>query len=171
MARATAVWLLRNTKLTFDQIARSCGLHGLEIKRLEESDMEGENPLLNGQLTQAEIDRCSEDESALLSFNDPMAQFPSKRKERKYTPIAYRQDRPKAIAWLVKRYPLLSDSKIAKLIATTPKTIQAVRSGTHSLSEELQPHHPVLLGLCTEAQLEDAVRSLEDNQSKSSPAK
>ena len=95
--------------------------------------MEGENPLLNGQLTQAEIDRCSKDESTLLVFSDPMACFPAKKKERKYTPIAYRQDRPKAIAWLVKRYPLLSDSKIAKLIATTPKTIQAVRSALRIL--------------------------------------
>ena len=171
MARATAVWLLCNTKLTFEQIARSCGLHLLEIQRLDEGDLQGESPLLNGQLTQEELDRCSEDETAILAFRSPMAQFLPKKKERKYTPLAYRQDRPKAIAWLVKHYPLLSDNKIAKLIATTPKTIQAVRSGTHPLSEDLQAHHPVLLGLCTEEQLKSAVRSLEEASSKSTSPK
>lgn len=162
MARATAVWLLRNTTLTFEQIAQACDLHMLELNQLDNSNLQGENPLLNGQLDQEELNRCLNDEEGALTFRDPSAAVLKKKKERKYTPIALRQNRPKAIFWLVKNYPKLSDNKIARLLSTTAKTIQAVRDGTHPLSKELEPHHPVLLGLCTEEQMKAATQGLSE---------
>ncbi len=164
MSRATAVWLAQNTDLTDQQIGRSCGLHFLELKRLKEGGLQAENPLLNGQLTQEEIDRCLADEKATLVFQSPLQGLKKPGKERKYTPIARRQDRPKAIAWLIKHHPQLSNAQIASLIATTSKTIQAVKNRTHA-SEDIQPHHPVLLGLCTEKQLHDALDTVSVEKS------
>lgn len=167
MSKATAIWLLENTKLTGDQVARSCRLHILELKMLQNDVLQGENPLLNGQLSEEEISRCEADPKATLNFKDPLEGLkPFQKKERKYTPIAYRADRPKAILWLTKNYPDLKSEQIVRLLATTPKTIQAVKEGLHPLSSELQPHNPVLLGLCTESQLKAVLDALEESKSK-----
>ena len=165
MPRATAVWLIHHTSLTFRQIADSCGLHMLEVQALadgeEEATLQGENPLLNGQLTQNEIDRCTADESGVLVFRNPVAFLTPLKKERKYTPRAYRQDRPDAIAWLLKQYPELSDNQICRLITTTSKTILSIRQKIHPNMALIKPRHPVLLGLCTEKQLDEATRNLQ----------
>jgi hypothetical protein len=161
MPKATAVWLIENTSLTFQQIADSCDLHVLEVENLADSSLQGENPLLNGQLTQEEIDRCTADEKASLEFQDLSTPFLTKRKVAKYTPIAFRQDRPNGIAWIIKNHPTMSDATIAKLLATTLKTIKAIRDKTHSQSHIIKPTNPVILGLCTEEQLDAAVASIQ----------
>lgn len=158
MARSTALWLVRNTALKKEQIARSCGLHILEVRALETSALQGENPLLNGQLTAEEIQRCEADPTADLTFMNPLDKVTGK-KERRYTPLASRQDRPRGILWLVKNHPELSNGQIAKLLSTTTKTAQAIRDGTHPLVRELKPHNPVLLGLCTNEQLQQALNT------------
>lgn len=171
MSKATAVWLLEHTKLKPEQIARSCGLHVLELNMLAHDALQGESPILNGQLSEVEIERCEKDASATLHFEDPLKGLkPFQKKARRYTPIAYRADRPKAILWLLKNYPSLKDAHIMRLLATTQKTIQAVREGIHPLSQELQPHNPVLLGLCTEEQLQDVIAKVVPDE-KGEPAK
>lgn len=169
MPKATAIWLVENTTLTFRQIADSCGLHILEVQALADQEVEstlrGQNPILSGQLTASEIKRCEEDENSVLTFQDPIAMLlPKQKKERRYMPRAYRQDRPDAIAWVIKHYPKLSDNKICALLSTTPKTVQAIRQKTHVRTPHLKPRHPVLLGICTEKQLHDATYMLEKNE-------
>ncbi|MGL6187516.1 MAG: cell cycle transcriptional regulator TrcR [Holosporales bacterium] len=167
MPKATAVWLIDHTSLTFQQIAESCGLHTLEVQALADGQeegvfLQGQNPVMSGQLTQEEIKRCEQDEKALLNFQDPFSFVLSKqKKERRYMPRAYRQDRPDAIAWIIKHYPDLSDSKICKLLSTTAKTVQAIRQKTHIHTATIKPRHPVLLGLCTEKQLQEVVSTLK----------
>ena len=158
MARAIAVWLLRHTKLVPAQIARSCGLHELEISALRAGHLTGEDPTLSGQLAREEIKRCEADPNATLNFIDPMQSLGKKgRTERKYTSLAYRQERPRGILWLLQNHPELSKNKIAQLLATTPKTIQDLKDKTHSLSQTLKPANPVLLGLCSESELQEAL--------------
>lgn len=174
MPKATAIWLIDNTALTFQQIAESCGLHVLEVQALadgqEEGMLQGENPLRSGQLTPAEISRCEKDEEATLEFQDPLAfLLPKQKKERRYMPRAYRQDRPDAIAWVIKHYPELSDHKICKLLSTTPKTVQSIRQKTHLNSTSIKPRHPVLLGLCTEKQLHEVTHMLRQPDTHEGP--
>jgi hypothetical protein len=175
MPKATAIWLVDNTALTFAQIAHACDLHILEIQALadgqDETMLQGENPLRNGYLTAVEIARCEKDETAVLQFQDPLATLlPQRKKERRYMPRAYRQDRPDAIAWVIKQYPDLSDHKICKLLSTTPKTVQAVRQKTHVNSTTIKPRHPVLLGLCTELQLREATHLLREADTPEIPS-
>jgi hypothetical protein len=164
MPKATAVWLIHNTKLTFRQIADSCGLHILEVENLDEQNLRGENPIYNGQLTWEEIERCHADENARLTFQDPAAAFLKNKKSRKYTPLAVRQDRPDAIAWLLRNHPELSDNQICKLISTTSKTIQAIRNKTHARHAQIKPTNPVILGLCSEEQLSALLQSASSNR-------
>jgi len=160
MPKATAIWLVRNTQLTHDQVAQSCGLHALEVKMLERESFQGENPLLNGQLTEEELRRCEADSGAVLSFQNPLGGLKlAQKKEKRYTPVAYRQDRPRAVLWFVKKHPEIPDTALVSFLNTTLKTIQSVRDGTHRLLSELKPGHPVLLGLCTQEKL-DALLSL-----------
>lgn len=162
MPKATAVWLVENTSLTFEQIARFCGMHSLEIQAIADGDvgasMMGLNPVTNGQLTQEEITRCEADEQAVLkrSVSDLPALMP-RAKGARYTPMAKRQDKPDAIAWLLKHQPDLSDAQIRKLIGTTKNSIDAIRNKTHWNMANIKARNPVLLGLCTEADLEKAV--------------
>jgi hypothetical protein len=162
MPKATAVWLVENTALTFDQIAAFCGLHPLEVQAIADGEvavgMQGLDPIAAGQLTQEEIDRCSKDPSARLQMAEPMLPEPRKRpKGARYTPVSKRQDRPDAIAWLLKNYPELSDAQISKLIGTTKPTINGVRDKTHWNTPNIKPRNPVHLGLCSADDLEKAI--------------
>ena len=162
MPKATAVWLVENTALTFDQIADFCGLHPLEIQAIADGEvanqMQGLDPVANGQTTAEEIARCQADPEARLVIS-PQAVAPQlfRHKGPRYTPIAKRQDKPDAIAFLLKGHPELSDAQISKLIGTTKPTIAAVRDRTHWNSPNIKPRHPVGLGLCTLDELEDAL--------------
>jgi uncharacterized protein len=162
MPKATAVWLVENTSLTFDQIADFCGLHPLEIQAIADGEvanqMQGLDPVANGQTTAEEITRCQADPEARLKLA-PQAMPPQvvRHKGPRYTPIAKRQDKPDAIAFLLRSHPELSDAQISKLIGTTKPTIAAVRDRTHWNSPNIKPRHPVGLGLCTLEELEDAV--------------
>ena len=162
MPKATAVWLVENTSLTFDQIGDFCGLHALEVQAIADGEvavqMQGLDPIVNGQLTLDEIERCQKDPAARLKISADAMPVPMvKHKGPRYTPIAKRQDKPDAIAWLLKSHPELSDGQISKLIGTTKPTIQAVRDRTHWNSPNIKPRHPVALGLCTLQELEAAV--------------
>jgi hypothetical protein len=162
MPKATAVWLVENTSLTFEQIADFCELHPLEIQAIADGEvanqMQGLDPVANGQTTMAEIERCQADPEARLKLS-PQALPPQfiKHKGPRYTPIAKRQDKPDAIAFLLKSHPELSDAQISKLIGTTKPTIAAVRDRTHWNSPNIKPRHPVGLGLCTLEELEQAI--------------
>lgn len=170
MARATAVWLMHNTRITDDQIARSCNLHVLELSVLRQGHLQGEDPLINGQLTPEEIRRCENNSSATLTFQNPLEQLGVHKKTKRYTPLAYRQNKPKAILWMLRHYSELSNNKMAHLLSTTTKTIQSIRDKTHPLSGTLEPHHPVLLGLCTEQQFQEVVASLQTSSPQSEQA-
>ncbi|HEY1301527.1 MAG TPA: cell cycle transcriptional regulator TrcR [Stellaceae bacterium] len=162
MPKATAVWLVENTALTFDQIADFCALHPLEVQAIADGEvanqMQGLDPVANGQTTAEELARCQADPEARMVLS-PTAVAPQlyRHKGPRYTPIAKRQDKPDAIAYLLKSHPELSDTQISKLIGTTKPTIAAVRDRTHWNSPNIKPRHPVGLGLCTLDELDEAV--------------
>ncbi len=163
MPRATAVWLVENTSLTFDQIAEFTGLHPLEVKAIADGEVaqgiRGLDPVVSGVLTREEIARCEKDPEARLQMAKSVAATikPAKRKTARYTPLSKRQDRPDAIAWLLRHHPELSDAQICKLLGTTKATVQAVRDRTHWKSQDIRPRDPVILGLCTQSELDEAV--------------
>ena len=162
MPKATAVWLVENTGLTFEQIAEFCGLHALEVQAIADGEvaaqMQGLDPVANGQITTEEIRRCEQDPAARLQLAAQAQPVPLvKHKGPRYTPISKRQDKPDAIAWLLKNHPELTDGQISKLVGTTKPTIHAVRDRTHWNSTNIKPVHPVSLGLCTLDELEAAV--------------
>ena len=162
MPKATAVWLVENTTLSFDQIAEFCGMHQLEIQAIADDEvaigMRGLDPISNAQLTPEELDRCQADADARLELAKPKTPVPKARsKGARYTPVSKRQDRPDAIAWLVKNYPELSDAQISRLIGTTKPTINAVRDKTHWNTPNIKPQSPVGLGLCSEENLEKVI--------------
>jgi hypothetical protein len=162
MPKATAVWLIDNTTLTFDQIAEFCGLHPLEISGIADGEVaigiQGLDPIARNQLTRTEIERCEKDSRARLKMAKQDLPKPQKRtKGPRYTPVAKRQDKPDGIAWLLRHHPELKDSQIARLIGTTKNTIQAVRERTHWNSPNIRPRDPVLLGLCNQTDLNQAV--------------
>jgi hypothetical protein len=162
MPKATAVWLVENTALTFEQIADFCGLHALEVQAIADGEvalqMQGLDPVANGQTTAEEIERCAHDPEARLKLSpQAIPEAYTKHKGPRYTPIAKRQDKPDAIAWIIKNHPELSDAQITKLIGTTKPTIAAVRDRTHWNSPNIKPRHPVTLGLCSLAELEKAI--------------
>jgi len=162
MPKATAVWLVENTALTFDQIAEFCGLHPLEVQAIADGEvaiqMQGLDPVANGQTTAEEIERAQADPDARLKLSEQAVpqQF-VKHKGPRYTPISKRQDKPDAIMYLLRSHPELSDGQISKLIGTTKPTIAAVRDRTHWNSPNIKPRHPVGLGLCTMEELDRAV--------------
>ena len=158
MPKATAVWLVENTSLTFEQIAAFCGLHTLEVQGIADDEVaigiQGMDPIANGQLSREELERCQADPTAQLAMAKQDLPQPSKRtKGPRYTPVAKRQDKPDGIAWLLRHHPELKDSQIAKLIGTTKTTIEAVRERTHWNSPNIRPRDPVLLGLCSQSDL------------------
>jgi hypothetical protein len=162
MPKATAVWLVENTALTFDQIADFCGLHPLEVQAIADGEvavqMLGLDPVANGQTTAAEIERCQADPEARLKLLETAIPPQHQRhKGPRYTPIAKRQDKPDAVFYLLRNHPELSDAQICKLVGTTKPTINAVRDRTHWNSPNIKPRHPVGLGLCTLEELDQAV--------------
>ena len=162
MPKATAVWLIENTALTFDQIAEYCGLHKLEVQSIADDEvaigMVGFDPIANGQLTKDEIVRCSGDPSASLRMAEHNMPRPSPRtKGPRYTPVARRQDKPDAIAWLIRNFPNLTDAQVSKLIGTTKPTITAVRERTHWNIGNIKARDPVGLGLCGRVELDAAL--------------
>jgi hypothetical protein len=162
MPKATAVWLVENTALTFEQIADFCGLHPLEVQAIADGEVAagivGLDPVANGQLARSEVERCESDPDARLRLTvTDIPQPRAKPKGARYTPVSKRQDRPDAIAWILKHHPELSDAAISKLIGTTKPTIQMVRDKTHWNASNIKPRNPVTLGMCTEADLEKAV--------------
>lgn len=162
MPKATAVWLVENTGLSFEQIAEFCGMHPLEVQGIADGDVaagvRGVDPIASGQLTLEEIKRVEGDAKARLDIAGTARQYISRKtKGSRYTPVARRQDKPDAIAWLVKHYPQMTDAQIAKLVGTTKTTIEAVRGKTHWNSNNIKPRDPVLLGLCTQTHLDAAI--------------
>ena len=162
MPKATAVWLIENTPLTFEQIGNFCGMHALEIQGIADGEVAvgsvGADPIAAEQLTEEELKKAIADSNYQLNLSKEAAKLKKKKqKGAKYTPIARRQDKPEAIAWMVKNHPYVPDSKIVKLIGTTKKTIESIRERTHWNIQNIKPKDPVLLGLCTQTQLDEQV--------------
>jgi len=161
MPKATAVWLVENTALSFDQIADFCKLHPLEVRAVADGDaaqgIKGLDPIQTGQLTREEIAKAEADPDHRLQLAASKVRLPeSKRKTKggRYTPVSRRQDRPNAILWLVRNHPELKDSQIMRLVGTTKSTIHAIRERTHWNAANLQPMDPVTLGLCSQIDLD-----------------
>ncbi len=160
MPKATAVWLVENTALSFDQIADFCKLHPLEVKAIADGDaaqgIKGLDPILTGQLSRDEIERVEGDQNARLRLASSKLRVPEAKGKRgpRYTPVSRRQDRPNAILWLVRNHPELKDSQIMRLVGTTKSTIAAIRDRTHWNAPNLTPLDPVTLGLCSQIDLD-----------------
>lgn len=163
MPKATAVWLVENTSLSFEQIAEFCGLHDLEVKGIADGDVaqgiKGMDPISSGQLSREEIKRCEVDKSAHLRLAESKVEIPVVKTKRgpRYTPVSRRQDRPNAVLWLLKNHPELKDSQIMRLVGTTKPTIAAIRDRSHWNSANLVPQDPVMLGLCNQNDLDAEV--------------
>jgi uncharacterized protein len=171
MPKATAVWLVENSTLTFDQISAFTGLHPLEVQAIADGEvaggMTGLDPTTNGQLTKDEIKRVEADPAARLKLSPRDVPQPVARsKGPRYTPVAKRQDKPDAVAWLIRHHPELSDGQISKLIGTTKQTIAAVRDRSHWNFANLRPRDPVLLGLCSQTDLNAAVLRARKSMAK-----
>ena len=169
MAKATAVWLVDNTTLTFKQIADFCDLHELEVQGIADGDVamgvKGFDPVANNQLTQEEIDAAVADPLHKLKLKyNPAAEGEQKRRGPRYTPLSKRQDRPASILWLVKFHPELTDGQISKLVGTTKPTIQSIRERTHWNISNIQPIDPVALGLCKQSELDAAVQKAAEKK-------
>ncbi|MFN3891666.1 MAG: DUF1013 domain-containing protein [Beijerinckiaceae bacterium] len=160
MPKATAVWLVENTSLSFDQIAEFCKLHPLEVKGIADGEVaagiKGHDPITSNQLTRDEIARGEKNPSYRLQLAKSKVSLPEIKKPRgpRYTPLSRRQDRPNAILWLVRNHPELKDAQIMRLVGTTKATLQAVRDRTHWNSAALAPMDPVTLGLCSQMDLD-----------------
>jgi uncharacterized protein len=175
MPKATAVWLVENTTLTFEQIADFCGLHPLEIQGVADGEVAigivGLDPVTNGQLTREEIERCQRDPTTRLKMAKVSIPLPTPRtKGPRYTPVSKRQDKPNAVMWLLRHHPELGDAQISRLIGTTKDTIAKVRDRSHWNAPNLKPQDPVLLGLCTQTDLNRAVERARRHAEKSGTA-
>jgi uncharacterized protein len=160
MPKATAVWLVENTSLSFDQIADFCKLHPLEVKGIADGEVaagiKGHDPITSGQLTREEIAEGEKDPSHHLRLAQSKVRLPEVKRGRgpRYTPLSRRQDRPNAILWLLRNHPELKDAQIMRLVGTTKTTLQAIRNRTHWNSAALTPMDPVTLGLCSQMDLD-----------------
>ncbi len=173
MPKATAVWLVDNTALTFEQIADFCELHRLEVKGIADGEvaehMRGVDPVSRGELTRAEIERGEKDPNHALKPASPKFDkvvAPPKRKGARYTPVSRRSDRPDAISWFLRHHPEISDAQISKIIGTTKNTIEAIRTRSHWNSENLKPVDPVTLGLCSQIELDALVAKASSKRKK-----
>lgn len=171
MPKATAVWLVDNTALSFDQIANFCRLHPLEVKAIADGEasqgIKGLDPVMTGQLSREEIALGEKDINHRLRLSEPKVRVPEpKRKGARYTPLSKRQDRPNSILWLVRNHPELKDAQISRLLGTTKSTIEQIRDRTHWNSANLTPMDPVTLGLCTQIDLDIEV----DRAARNRPA-
>ena len=170
MAKATAVWLIDNTTLSFKQVADFCGLHELEVQGIADGDVatgvKGLDPIAANQLDEAEIRKAEADPAHKLKLkHNPAAEGEETRRGPRYTPLSKRQDRPAAILWLVKFHPELADAQISKLVGTTKPTIQTIRERTHWNIANIQPIDPVALGLCRQTELDAAVQKAASRRS------
>jgi hypothetical protein len=160
MPKATAVWLIENTSLTFEQIAEYCGIHPLEVKGIADEDVakgiKGIDPVATGQLTHEQIEQAEKNPELRLSMAPPKYRMPhvKAKKTPRYTPVSKRQDKPDAIYWLLRNHPELSDADIMKLIGTTKATIAKIRERAHWNSQNIKAVDPVTLGLCTQIELD-----------------
>lgn len=163
MPKATAVWLIDNSSLTFEQIAAFCALHPLEVQGIADGDVaggvKGVNPVQNGQLDKDELAKAEADPSYRMKISDPKVRVPTaKRRGPRYTPISRRNERPNAIKWLVRNHPELKDAQIMRLVGTTKATIESVREGSHWNTAGLVAADPVTLGLCSQIDLDMEVK-------------
>ncbi|MFG1426456.1 DUF1013 domain-containing protein [Roseixanthobacter glucoisosaccharinicivorans] len=164
MPKATAVWLVENTALTFEQIGDFCKLHPLEVKGIADGEVaqgiKGLDPISNGQLTREEIDLAEKNESRRLKLQESKVRLPEqkRRKGPRYTPVSRRHDRPNAILWLIRNHAELKDAQIIRLVGTTKATIQQIKERTHWNSAALTPMDPVTLGLCSQIDLDMEVQ-------------
>ena len=160
MPKATAVWLVENTNISFKQIADFCALHELEIKGIADGDVakgiKAYNPILAGQLTREEIEACSKDSARIIKLNKKDLDIASQKKLKNYIPLSKRQDRPSAALWLLKRYPQLSDGQIGKLVGSTKNTVTLIKNNNYWNSSNLTPKDPVVCNLCTQVDIQDA---------------
>jgi hypothetical protein len=161
MPKATAVWLVENTSLSFEQIADFCKLHPLEVKGIADGEVaagiKGSDPITTGQLTREEIEKAQRDPDHRLKLAPPKVKLPEMKHTKRgprYTPVSRRQDRPNAILWLLRNHPELKDASIMRLVGTTKTTIQQIRDRTHWNSATLSPMDPVTLGLCSQIDLD-----------------
>lgn len=169
MPKATAVWLVDNTALSFDQIAAFCKLHPLEVKAIADGEasqgIKGLDPVITGQISREEIAKGEKDQYHRLKLSDPKVRVPeAKRKGPRYTPLSKRQDRPNAILWLVRNHPELKDAQVSRLIGTTKSTIEQIRNRSHWNSANLTAMDPVTLGLCTQIDLDLEVERASRNR-------
>jgi len=172
MPKATAVWLVDNTSLTFDQIADFCELHPLEVKGIADGevarDIRGADPIANGQLSRDELDAAEKNEKYRMKPQKSRHAELLKpvKKAPRYTPVSRRQDRPDAIAWFIRNHPEVHDSQVARLLGTTKATIDQVRNRQHWNSAQIKPVDPVTLGLATQLELDAVVRKAADKKAK-----
>ncbi len=172
MPKATAVWLVENTSLTFEQIADFCGLHPLEVNGIADGevarDIRGADPIANGQLSREELDKAQANPAYLMKVQKSRHAELLKpvRKGPKYTPVSRRQDRPDAIAWFLRNHPEITDGQISKILGTTKATIEQVRSRSHWNASNIKPVDPVTLGLISQLELDDIVRKAADKKAK-----
>lgn len=161
MPKATAVWLVENTSLTFEQIAEFCDLHVLEVKGIADGDVaqgiRGLDPISRGQITRDEIERGEKNPSHKLRIAEAVVELPEVRRKR-YTPVSLRQEKPNAVLWLLRNHPEMKDSQIIRLVGTTKQTIAQIRDRSHWNASQLQPTDPVTLGICSQIDLDAEVK-------------
>ncbi|MFT8897736.1 MAG: cell cycle transcriptional regulator TrcR [Acetobacter sp.] len=166
MPKATAVWLIEKTALTFTQVAEFCGMHPLEVQAIADGEVAqgivGYDPVANRQVTAEEISRCEADPNAKLKILSTVNQVKRRAKGARYTPVARRNDRPDGIAFVLRNFPQIQDQQIAKLLGTTKDTIAKVRDRQHWNSQNIKPRDPVTLGLCSQMDLNAAVAAANE---------
>ncbi|MCZ8106926.1 MAG: DUF1013 domain-containing protein [Alsobacter sp.] len=169
MPKATAVWLIDNTGLSFDQIADFCKLHPLEVKGIADGEVaagiKGLDPVVAGQLSREEIAKAESNPAHRLKLATSTVRLPEPKRKKgpRYTPLSRRQDRPNAILWLLRNHPELKDAQIMRLVGTTKNTIQQIRDRTHWNAATLAPMDPVTLGLCSQIDLDfEVARAAKD---------
>ncbi|QNT78575.1 DUF1013 domain-containing protein [Entomobacter blattae] len=174
MPKATAVWLIEKTALTFDQIAEFCGMHPLEVQAIADGEVAhgivGYDPVANHQVKAEDIARCEADSKRRLTLLKPSNPLPRRTKGARYTPVAKRNDRPDAIAFLLRNFPQLSEQQISKLLGTTKDTIIKVRERQHWNSANIKPRDPVILGLCSQTDLNAAVNAANERLTREGQA-
>jgi hypothetical protein len=177
MPKATAIWLVENTALTFKQIADFCGMHELEIKGIADGEVgmgiKGLNPISTNQLTKEEIDKAANDPEHSLELiqNEITIQTERDPKQKKYTPLSKRQERPDAISWLLRNHPELKDSQVAKLVGSTKNMVVSIKNKTNWNMSNIRPQDPVGLGLCKQVELDEALEKAERSQKRAAKKK
>ena len=177
MPKATAIWLVENTALTFKQIADFCGMHELEIKGIADGEVgmgiKGLNPISTNQLTKEEVDKAANDPEHSLELiqNEITIQTERDPKQKKYTPLSKRQERPDAISWLLRNHPELKDSQVAKLVGSTKNMVVSIKNKTNWNMSNIRPQDPVGLGLCKQVDLDEALEKAERSQKRAAKKK